>query len=908
MPITAADIDYEIQRREIKAKIDAEIDRRSVPFWPQFRGAAARLLSYIDDPDRPFEVMVSGPAETGKAQPLDAIVYTPSGPRRMGDLHVGDMVLTPDGQRAPIDGIFPQGEQDVYRITFGDGDFVECTDDHLWMVGYETKGPRPDRKRIERYAVLTLRQIRQRFLRAGRGRRKFWIPLTQPATFDPRPIRIDPYVLGVLLGDGHLRRGAIHFSSADRQLVEEMQRRLGQQYHVTHTGHGYDYRITANGFRPRRPATGRPGYKRLKSGSWEVTGRVPGAKWQYLGKFETEEAAQFAIETHAPHAYSDDEQRGVGIWSDIAYYGLEGTHSDNKFIPDDYLYNSIEIRRDVLRGLLDTDGTVDQRTGSISFSSISRQLSEHVKLLVESLGGTAAIHPRPLPNGHTDYRVRISHDNPASLFLLDRKRERTRPRTQYPVKRMIAAIDHVDRRLCQCILIAHPDHLYLTDHFAVTHNTFAALWFVDFVARLFPGAQITICRKLRSTMDGTVLNTWRRVIAIRGGVEIYGGEKPEWYDYYNGSRVWIAGLDNPGKALSSERDLVYVNQAEDLDLDDWQTLTTRTTGRGGVAPWSMLIGDCNPGPPGHWIVHRASLTILESRHEDNPSLYDAGGQLTDQGRRTMAILDALEGVLKERLRFGRWVAAEGAVYAFDRRIHLIERMPEGWELWRKGRVIDFGYENPFVCLWVAIDGDGRVYVYRQLYMSHRTVDVHAETIKRAERWYKTAEDYDREAAAARARNELAAFEERYRIDDQTGWMVDRASGRPVPNPAREKIQISIADHDAEGRATLHKEGIVTLAAKKDVADGIQAVQKALRKAGDGRPRLYVRQGCLIERDEELAGKYHPTCIEQEFELYSWPKGIDGKPRKEEPVKMFDHAMDALRYIVFWFSRLGSIMR
>src|SRR5689334_4608110 len=108
---------------------------------------------------------------------------------------------------------------------------------------------------------------------------------------------------------------------------------------------------------------------------------------------------------------------------------------------------------------------------------------------------------------------------------------------------------------------------------AATRKTLRALFFVDYFARLFPGAQITICRKLRSTMDGTVLNTWRRVIAIRGGVTPFGGEKPEWYDYPNGSRVWVAGLDNPGKALSSERDFIYVNQAEDLELDDWQTLT-----------------------------------------------------------------------------------------------------------------------------------------------------------------------------------------------------------------------------------------------------------------------------------------------------------------------------------------------
>ena len=66
MPITEADIVYEIKRREIKARLDAEIDRRSIPFWPSFRGAAAQLVSYLDTDERPFEVMIAGPAETGK--------------------------------------------------------------------------------------------------------------------------------------------------------------------------------------------------------------------------------------------------------------------------------------------------------------------------------------------------------------------------------------------------------------------------------------------------------------------------------------------------------------------------------------------------------------------------------------------------------------------------------------------------------------------------------------------------------------------------------------------------------------------------------------------------------------------------------------------------------------------------
>src|SRR5205823_5651127 len=105
---------------------------------------------------------------------------------------------------------------------------------------------------------------------------------------------------------GHLRRGRIFFSSADKQLVDEMRRRLGSNYNVT-LATGYDYVITANGFHPMRPATGKPGYKRPQGGSWIVTVRIPGAKWVYLGKFSDEVTAQQAIDDHELHAFSEEE-------------------------------------------------------------------------------------------------------------------------------------------------------------------------------------------------------------------------------------------------------------------------------------------------------------------------------------------------------------------------------------------------------------------------------------------------------------------------------------------------------------------------------------------------------------------------------------------------------------------------
>lgn len=402
---------------------------------------------------------------------------------------------------------------------------------------------------------------------------------------------------------------------------------------------------------------------------------------------------------------------------------------------------------------------------------------------------------------------------------------------------------------------------------AETGKTWGCLQYLDALLWWYPGAQAVMARKVYKDLVGGALRTYRRIIGADSPIKPYGGEKPEWFDYPNGSRLWIAGFDNPGKALSSERDLIYVNQAEELELNDWETLTTRCTGRGAVMPYTRIFGDCNPGPPEHWIKHRAGMLFLESRHEDNPTLYDDAGNQTPQGSRTMAILDALTGVRKERLRHGRWVQAEGVVWEdFDPHIHVIKRF-EIPKHWRRFRVVDFGFTNPFVCQWWAMDDDGRLYRYREIYHTKRLVEDHATGVK-----------------------------------DEAGKVTQPGI---VALSADERIEETICDHDAEDRATLDRYGIRTIPAFKAVTSGIESVASRLRKAGDGKPRLFFLEDSLVEQDEELARLRRPTKTEDEMSVYSWPKGQDGKPIKEEPLKVNDHGCDATRYIIAHVDDIGS---
>lgn len=415
-----------------------------------------------------------------------------------------------------------------------------------------------------------------------------------------------------------------------------------------------------------------------------------------------------------------------------------------------------------------------------------------------------------------------------------------------------------------------------------TGKTFGALSKLHALLCLFPNCHSLMVRQTRKSILTTAVVTYEKKILLyppgdhRCYVTKYGGEHAEFYTYPNGSKLIVGGLDDADKYLSGEYDFIYVNQAEETALDSWEKLVGRATGRAGNAPWTQVLGDCNPGPANHWIKNRPSLKLLETRHEDNPTLFD-GENWTERGKLTISILDGLTGVRYKRGRLGLWVSSEGVVYEFDSTVHLINRfeIPASWQ---RIRVIDFGLVNPFVCLWFAIDNDGRMYLYRELYMTQRTVarhmvDIHIRSV--GETYAVNISDHD-----AEDRETLKA-------------------GTIVGDPAQVE-RLKQAGFGADSAGNVKLPGIVTVAADKRVTVGIEKVQERLKLHADGKPRLFVLRDSLIEVDKELKDKYKPYRTEDEFGVYAYAEGKDGKPDKDEPLKIYDHGMDSVRYAVAHF--------
>jgi phage terminase large subunit len=410
---------------------------------------------------------------------------------------------------------------------------------------------------------------------------------------------------------------------------------------------------------------------------------------------------------------------------------------------------------------------------------------------------------------------------------------------------------------------------------AGTGKSRACLEKLHAMALLNPGMRGLICRKSATSLSSTALVTWRRFVApeaiTSGDVVYYGGsaQEPASYRYKNGSVIVIGGLDKVSKIMSAEYDVIYVQEATELALNDWEALTTRL--RNWQVTFQQLLADCNPQNPDHWLKQRCDsgkTTMFESRHEDNPVLFGTEGDITPRGADYISKLDALTGVRYQRLRLGKWVAAEGVIYEdYQSTVHIIDAVsagtasvcPSGIPMaWPRFWAVDFGFTHPFVLQCWAEDPDGRLYMYREIFMTRRTVDQHAKTI----------------------------------LD-----VVREKDGRwREPRP-----HVISCDWDAEGRAVLERElGMATEPAHKSVLEGIEAVQVRMRPAGDGKPRIFFLRDALVEQDPMLVEANRPTCTIEEIPGYCWlnkSKKRDEIDPQDEPVKEMDDGCDTMRYVV-----------
>lgn len=363
----------------------------------------------------------------GRAQPYFTPVLTPTGFRPIGSLRPGDSVIGSNGRATKVLGIYPQGVRKVFRVATQDGASTVCCGEHLWAV-YTPE----DRARSGLPRVVQTREMIGRLRRAHQHR--YELPLlSAPAKLAPRDVALDPYALGLLLGDGCITGITTpSFATSDPDLAEALQSAVEGIELVAKSSVDYVLRQVAGGrggLRISNPVT--------------VT---------------------------------------------LRELGLCGARSATKFVPKQYLHNSPGVRLALLQGLLDTDGgPVAQagRTCRIQYSTTSPDLRDAVVFLVRSLGGVAYWRLRPA-EGRRPGRARgrdVPHRSDAFVLDIRLPPELTpfrlrRKRDKYEASggggrpmRFIDSIEPAGEQDCLCIQVAAPDSLYVTSDFLLTHNT-----------------------------------------------------------------------------------------------------------------------------------------------------------------------------------------------------------------------------------------------------------------------------------------------------------------------------------------------------------------------------------------------------------------------------------------------------
>lgn len=350
----------------------------------------------------------------GKALADSEPVLTPSGWRPIGALAVGDLVIGADGLPTEVVGVFPQGVRPAYEVEFSDGPVVRCDGDHLWAA--RTKH---DRFRKRPWRNLTTTQLAAAGLHDGQGGRRWEVPVPKPAQMPAADLPLDPYLLGLLLGDGGLSVPGRVLLHTDDDLVATVE----------------------------LPAPAR--WSRLAdcgktAGTWIIGGPTG---------------------------------RGANpVLAAVRAVGLEGLHATEKFVPSAYMHAPEADRLAVLQGLMDADGHVRPKDGHVELTLANPRLAHDAAMLARSLGGTAKVVRRPTGWVHRgEARVgqawRVSMAMPVCPFRWERKAKVWRPRTKYQPRRAVVGITQRGVAEMVCIKVAAADGLFVTRGYVVTHNT-----------------------------------------------------------------------------------------------------------------------------------------------------------------------------------------------------------------------------------------------------------------------------------------------------------------------------------------------------------------------------------------------------------------------------------------------------
>lgn len=355
----------------------------------------------------------------GKMEAVSSLIPTPNGYKKMGDIKIGDKVFGSDGKEHNVVGVFPHKDKPIYKVTFTDGSFCRCGLEHLWIVRTQN-----DVRRNKGWRVKSLGEIVESGLEwknSNVHNYKYEIPVSEPVNYAETNHTIHPYVLGMCIGDGNMCNNGINISIPDSEIesVSRIKSLLNESYTLS-----------------ENRSASCPRYRIIRN----------------------------------------DGKRNNNYIKEIKRLGLN-VHGDVKFIPEEYKIDSITNRIELLRGLMDSDGSISKTKNHINFCTNSEQLANDVAELVCSLGGISRVHCyQREKDGKTNNEYQVLIQIKINPFKLSHKAERYKPTFKKYCIRKIQSVEYDGNEDAQCIAVDSSDHSYLTSKFhIVTHNTLSAI-------------------------------------------------------------------------------------------------------------------------------------------------------------------------------------------------------------------------------------------------------------------------------------------------------------------------------------------------------------------------------------------------------------------------------------------------
>lgn len=364
----------------------------------------------------------------GKAICINTLVITPTGKKRMGDLVVGDKIIGSDGKPYNVTGVFPQGLRPLFRVKFNDGFSVLADDQHLWKVTSRnnhksiilTTGQMLDRELSLSFNGIGWNSRKtypiKTYYKENNGNNKWQIPVVKPIEFKNNEVLpIDPYLLGLLLGDGSISSRKIVIS-VHKSDFDEMLRGFKFTEQKTHENQKCAY------------------FNYLKEDLKSLG---------LLGKYSQD---KFIPDVYKYSSIQDRVSLLQGLMD------TDGTYLSKGDSGTEYCTVSEQLYKDICELVHSLGGIVRVKTKIPTYKYKGEK-----------------------KQGQKAYRLNIKLPEGIFPFRLRRKVLKYTPPTKYPVNRYIEDINFEKMGEAVCIKVNSPDSLFVVEHGIVTHNTGQAL-------------------------------------------------------------------------------------------------------------------------------------------------------------------------------------------------------------------------------------------------------------------------------------------------------------------------------------------------------------------------------------------------------------------------------------------------